>query len=347
MRFRPGLIARSALFLVVGSGVCVLSQPGCTGEGMSYYQTVLGHGPFDSYSGSSSQSQSSGGSSFFNQGGRGAVDPCSESTNRKYVRISMRSLVEGDYVHYFLVLIAYVNGETYPEGAVCADDTKIYTDAGYVEVPDGTEQTFGNYCIRGPALYYFHRGGQFRGAGSGTGTSGLSSAIGPAQGSSATYDSFFTSSGARMPIPNQIIFHNPGTGGGRSLKVSSNDADPCNDSNNDSGDANCDQDAFYYVDESDLRTGSTALGSGAGLRVPNEIQGTGCTCLGTDDPFQSLAPSGTAASDANCNEFLRGGLIEYVFLREDTEPPFPQLIWRVFDANGGLVHDFDPSAPRP
>lgn len=346
MRNRSGLIARSALCFLVGLSACVLLQPGCASGGMSYYQMVLGHSPFTNYSGSSGQPQGGGGSSFFDSGSRTNIDPCTEPLSRKIIRISMRSLCDGDYVHYFLILIAYVNGETYPDGAVCADDIQLYRNFGYVEIAEGREQVLGNYCIRGPALYYFHRSGQFRG-GSGTGGSSLGSAIAPAQGSSAAYDTFFTSSGAQVPIPNLILFHNPGTGGGRSLKVFPNRTDPCSLIIADFGVSDCNQDAFYYVDESDRMTGSTALGPGAGLRVPNDIQGTGCLCLGTEDAFQSLAPSGTSASRANCNEFLRGGRIEYVFLRDDTEPPFPQLLWRVTDQNGGIVHDFDPSAPRP
>jgi hypothetical protein len=113
------------------------------------------------------------------------------------------------------------------------------------------------------------------------------------------------------------------------------------------GDAECDQDAFYYVDENDLLTGSVELGVGSARRIPSEIQGTGCECTGFQDPYHVLAPSGTGALDADCNEFLRGGLIEYVFVREDTNPPYPQLLWRVTDQSGAEVHDFDARGPLP
>jgi len=286
-----------------------------------------------------------GESSFFDSGGRANVDPCSEPNARKFIRISMRNLSPDSYIHYFLVLIAYVNGETYPDGAVCPDDIDLYTASRYTEIPEGAEREFGNYCIEGPALLYFHDGGQFRRAG-GVGGAQLASAIAPAQGTNATFDSFFTSGGTPVPVPNLILFHNPGTGEGAALKISANDSAPC-DIMIVGGDPDCDQDAFYYVDDTDFITGSNALGIGAGRRVPSEIQGTGCECTGFQDPFQSLAMSGTTATGAGCNEFLRGGLIEYVFVREDTSPPFPQLLWRVTDQSGAEVHDFDPRGNVP
>ncbi|MBU0616211.1 MAG: hypothetical protein KKI02_00690, partial [Planctomycetes bacterium] len=260
---------------------------------------------------------------------------------------SMRNLAPDTYIHYFLVLIAYVNGEVYPDGAVCPDDVDIYTSQNYQEIPEGQEQEFGNYCIVGPALVRFHLGGQFR-TGGGVGGSQLGSAIGPAQGTSATYDNVFTSAGESVPVPNQIIFHNPGTGEGGALQISRSLTSPCDEASADlMVDSDCDQDAFYYVDDSDLFTGSIELGVGSTRRVPSEIQGTGCECTGFESPFQELAPSGTGALDARCNEFLRGGLIEYVFVREDTNPPYPQLLWRVTDQSGAEVHDFDPRGPLP
>ena len=256
----------------------------------------------------------------------------------------MQNLAPDAYVHYFLVLIAYVNGETYPDGAVCPDDVQLYTSFGYTEIPEGEREPFGNFCIEGPALIYFHNGGQFRSGGAGS--SQLASAIAPAQGTSGRYDSFFTSGGATVPIPNEILFHNPDTGDGQPLKVSRNTGFPC-DELFASGDPDCLQDAFYYVDESDLPTGTNTLGVGSNRRVPSEIQGTGCECTGFQDPFQSLAPSGTSGANARCNEFLRGGRIEFIFLREDTNPPFPQLIWRVTDQSGAEVHGFDSRANLP
>jgi hypothetical protein len=257
----------------------------------------------------------------------------------------MRNLNPDDYIHYFFVLIAYVNGDAYPDGAVCPDDVDLYTSFGYREIPEEGSEEFGNYCIEGPALIYFHRSGQFR-RGGGTGGSELASAIAPAQGTNATFDDFFTSGGASVPIPDQILFHNPGTGEGAALKISIGATSPC-DAIFVSGEPDCAQDAFYYVDEADLMTGSAALGAGSGRRVPSEIQGTGCACTGFQDPFQVLAPSGTTASNAECNEFLRGGLIEYVFVRDDTNPPYPQLVWRVTDQSGAEVHGFDPRASIP
>jgi hypothetical protein len=347
MRVQYRSIGPWALCLIAAFVACALLEAGCASGGLSYSQMVLGHGIFSNYTGSTPEPQSGGSGGFFDSGGRSNIDPCEETTSRKYIRISMRSLVTDSYVHYFLVLVAYVNGETYPNGAVCADDVKLYTDFGYTEIAAGAQQAFGNYCIRGPALLYFHKSGQFRSGGSGAGNSSLGSALGPAQGTSATYDNFFTSSGARVPVPNQIIFHNPGSGEGAALKVNPNSVGPCDIVVGDFGVSDCAQDAFYYVDESDLMTGSTATGVGSGLRVPSEIQGTGCQCSGFEDPYQTLAPSGTSASAAHCSEFLRGGRIEYVFFREDTNPPFPQLIWRVTDQNGATVHDFASNAPKP
>ncbi len=280
--------------------------------------------------------------------GSTSSDPCSETNSRKFVRISMRNLSE-DYVHYFLVMIAYVNGDTYPDGAVCEDDVQLYTSAGYIYVAEGVERTFGNYCIVGPALYYYHRNGQFRGAGT-SGASSLASAIAPAEGSSPTYDTYFTAAGASLPVPNQILFHNPGTGEGRTLKISENNPNPCDTGGTTASyDDSCDQDAFYYVDEDDLLVGSTALGFGSGRRVPNEIQGTGCGCGISSDPWAELGNSSLDASDvrdsdALCNVFLRGGRIDFIFLRDDTDPPYPQLVWQVTDSAGSRAHEFDSRA---
>lgn len=335
----------SALCLLAGIAMSSLGVAGCASNSAF---SLIGGNPY-TFAGSTDsgdEDTTGGSSSFFETGSRVSVDPCSESNSRKFVRISMRNLSPDDYIHYFLVLIAYVNGETYPDGAVCPDDIDLYTSFGYLEIPEGSEQEFGNYCITGPAVLYFHRSGQFKGGG-GTGGSQLASAIAPAQGTNATFDNFFTSSGASVPVPDEILFHNPGTGEGAALKISWNATSPCDAEAVIFADADCDQDAFYYVDESDMITGSVALGVGSGRRIPSEIQGTGCECVGFQDPYQSLAPSGTAASSARCNEFLRGGLIEYAFVREDTNPPYPQLLWRVTEQSGAVVHEFDSRADIP
>lgn len=271
----------------------------------------------------------------------GFTNPCNETQARKLVRISMRNQSQ-DYIHYFLVMIAFVNSEDYPTGGVCAADIPLYTSFGYTSVPAGSAQEFGNYCIPGPALVYFHRGGQFRGAG-GTGGAGLASGLAPAQGSTPSFDSFFTSAGAPVPVPDIILFHNPGnTAQGQALKVSRNIPSPCSTAVQTAGDPACQQDSFYYVDENDRIAGSTALGTGSGRRVPAEIQGTGCQCLGLSEGWQELAPSGQSASGAACNQFFRGGRIEYVFVRDDRDPPYPQLLVRVTDAGGARAQDFDP-----
>ena len=319
---------------------------GCAGSGGSRGPFELICTPFGTTGGSTTttgpgSSVSTSGS--VRAGARASVNPCSESQTRKFVRISMRNLAP-DYVHYFLILVAYVNGTTYPNGAVCPSDIALYTQLGYnVQVAEGQQLAYGNYCIKGPALIYFYRGGQFQGAGA----QGLASAIAPAQGTTATYDSFFGPSGQQVPVPDWIIFHNPGIGDGARLKVSFNAQDPCASSGSVGtlGTPNCQQDAFYYVDETDVRSGSTVLGAGSFRRVPDEIQGTGCTCgFGNSVAYQQLAPSGATAASALCNEFLRAGRIDYVFLRDDTDPPFPQLVWRVTDAGGGPAQSFDPRA---
>jgi hypothetical protein len=249
-----------------------------------------------------------------------------------------------DYIQYFLVLIAYENGDTYPAGAVCPDDVELYTSFGYTYVPEGSVRTFGNYCIVGPALFYFHLGGQFRTAGGTT----LGSAIAPAQGSLATYDSYFTNTGAQVPVPDVILFHNPGTTSeGRALRVAVTVGNPCNPVDSGISTPNCEQDSFYYVDERGVRAGSTVLGTGSYVRVPAEIQGTGCECGLGDLGYASLAPPGVVASTAACDQFLRGGKVEFAFLRNDTEPPIPQAVWRVSDAAGQRAHDFDERAGIP
>lgn len=280
----------------------------------------------------------------------GSGNPCNETQSRKFIRISLRNL-SADYIHYFLILIAYVNGDTYPDGAVCPDDIQLYVRNGYIQIREGDQIELGNICIRGPALYYYHENGQFRGA-TGSGSTALASAIAPAQGSAATYDAFFASAGASLPVPNAIVFHNPGTGEGAALKISRNDAAPCSDDPQQVGDPACRQDAFYYVDADDRITGSTALGFGSGRRVPDEIQGTGCSCGLSNDPWALLAPANLDASDisrqsAYCNRFLRGGRIDFAFVREDTDPPYPQLVWQVTDSRGSQAQQFDARADIP
>lgn len=343
------LLGRSVSGLFAGVVVSSLLASGCGGGGYSYYQMILGGGPlFYLPSGTEIATTGDTGeeSSFFDSSSGANVDPCSETNARKFVRISMRNLASDAYIHYFLILIAYVNGDAYPDGAVCPDDVDLYTQHGYQEIPEGEAEEFGNYCIEGPALLYFHLNGQFR-SGGGTGDTQLGSAIAPAQGTSPTYDNVFTSSGDQVPVPNVILFHNPGVGEGQYLKISPNSIGPCEIVILDSGIADCDQDAFYYVDESDIMVGTRVTGVGSGVRTPSEIQGTGCECTGFDNPHQELAPSGTGATDARCNQFLRGGLIEYLFVREDTNPPYPQLLWRVTDQSGTEVHDFDQRGPMP
>ena len=324
--------------------LAALTFVGCGGSGGAF--EFLGS-PFSSFTpqsvttGPTTSGVQSGTTSSGSQAS--AVDPCAETQSRKLIRISMRNQ-SSDFVHYFLVFIAFENSTTYPTGAVCPADRSLYTAFGYTYVPAGTTQPFGDYCIVGPALYYFHQAGQFRGTG-GTGASSLAAAIGPAQGATPTYDNAFTSAGLAVPVPDIILFHNPGSNAeGQSLKVSQSVASPCNPTGIQTADPVCAQDSFYYVDESDLRAGSTALGVGSGRRVPSEIQGTACECLGTALGYQILAASSSTATAARCDEFFRGGRIDYVFVRDDTNPPYPQLLWRVTDSSGARAHDFDSRA---
>lgn len=293
---------------------------------------------------------SGGGSGFFGGGAGAVTDPCQETVSRKFVRISMRNLSEDSFVHYFFVAVAFIRSDTYPQGAVCPDDVAIYTSFGYQEIPDGAALPFGNFCIAGPALVYFHLDGQFR-TGGGTGTSSLGSAIAPAQGAGApTFDNFFTSAGVQVPVPNVILFHNPGGASGSALKVSRSDPSPCAAGTVIISTSDCEQDAFYYVDELDLYSGSAALGPGSGRRVPAEIQGTGCSCAVVTQISQGeqalLSPT-ASATNRPCNSFARGGRIDYVFLRDDQNPPIPQLVWRVTDASGTVLHDFDSRVTVP
>ncbi len=329
------------------AGLCSAAIVGC---GVAGGPNQFFGSPFVNNTGGGGTVNVPGGTGTISGGGlsgndRTNTDPCTESQNRKFVRMSMRNTSD-DFVHYFLVLFAFVNGPEYPTGSVCEDDIALYTSFGYQYYPAGTAPVeFGNYCIDPPVLIYFHRSGQFRSAG-GSGGTGLASAIAPAAGSSATYDSFFSSAGQPVPVPDLIAFHNPGTGEGALLKISVNATNPCQAAVT-LGDPNCQQDAFYYVDDQDRLTGSTALGTGSGRRIPAEIQGTGCQCNGVNQPFAILAPGGLSASGANCNEFFRGGRVDFAFLRNDTNPPVPQLVWRVTDATGGVAHAFDPRSGVP
>jgi hypothetical protein len=328
---------------ILTGGLAFLAGTGCGGAGNAF--EFLGSpftyvGQAASTGGPGSTGRTTGGAT---SGSTTFTDPCAQPQTLKFVRISMRNQ-SPDYVHYSMVLIAFVNSTQYPLGAVCATDISLYTSSGYTSVPAGASVPFGNYCLTGPALYYFHKGGQFQSAATAAGGS-LASAIAPAQGTTPTYDGFFTSAGAMVPVPDQILFHNPGsTASGQALKVSRNNPAPCaTGTTTTTGDPSCQQDAFYYVDDSDRLAGSTALGFGSGRRVPSEIQGAGCECLGTSDAFQVLSPA-SSGQGAACNQFFRGGRIDYVFVRDDTDPPFPQLLWRVTDSNGTRVHDFDSRA---
>jgi hypothetical protein len=288
---------------------------------------------------------------------RSPGDPCTVPLARKFVTISMRNFSQ-DYVHYFFVAIAFIkvdttattpviptfDGTEFPNGAVCPADISLYTQRGYIPVGAGVSVEFGDYCITGPALYYYHRQGNFRIA-AGTSDAGLGSAIAPAQGSLPSFDNFFTSAGAQFPVPDLILFHNPGSGGGAALKISSPTPQPCSTSTTSTGAQPCVRDSFYYVAFDDVMIGSRQLGVGSGRRVPSEIQGTGCECQGSSQAYQILAPPNLRAAGANCNEFFRGGRIDYAFFEEDTTPPFPQLVWRVTDASGSVAHDYSPLSP--
>lgn len=319
---------------------------GCGGSSVSQLIGFLGTNPFlpPTGDGTGGGTGGTGGDSGFFGGGAGPdIDPCNESQSRKFVRVVMRNQNPDDFIHYFFVAVARINGDTYPDGAVCPDDIGLYESFGYVQIPEGQTQIFGNFCFTGPSLVYYHRQGAFQGAATGGGGANLASAIAPAQGTNPTFDSFFNASGAQIPVPNEIIFHNPGAGDGALLKVSINDLAPCDQTVN-VGDPDCLQDAFYYVDQSDLPSGSNTLGIGSFRRVPAEIQGTGCQVTGFQNPAQVLAGSGDNASTAADNEFLRGGTITYAFIRDDQTPAIPQLLWRVTDSGGALAHDFDPRA---
>lgn len=323
----------AGLATAVGMTLGVMSA-GCAGTG-----AFAGIGSPFGYTGGATQTVQPGGtgrtSGSAGSGDRSYGDPCQEEQARKFVRISMRNLSR-DYIHYFLVLVAEVDDGS-GTGAVCPDDVSLYTAFGYELIPSGTERAFGNYCFEGPALIYFHRNGQFRSA------QGLASSIAPAQGSTPTYDEFFGANGQPVPVPNFILFHNPGTSSeGRALKVADSRDFPCEDDVIETVDPICDQDSWYYVDQRDIRAGSTVIGRGSYVRVPADTQGTGCDCAISNQAYQVLAPTGANAGTALCSEFLRGGRIDYVFIRDDQEPPFPQLLTRVSDATGSRAHDFDP-----
>lgn len=289
-------------------------------------------------------------------GSAGTTDPCDETLSRKFVTITMRSYA-GDYVHYFFFAIAFVHVAddatedempvfdqvAYNSGAVCEADIGLYQQHGYNFVDTGQHQALGDYCLRGPALYYFHDNGDFRVA-AGSSDSGLGSAIAPGQGDLPTYDNFFTSAGAQLPVPDMILFHNPGTGNGAALKISVPTPNPCNIIIT-AGDAQCSRDSFYYVTYDDIMVGSRSLGPNSGRRVPSDIQGTGCKCLGNAEAFQPLAPPGVRGAAAKCNQFFRGGRIDFAFFEDDSTPQFPQLVWHVTDGAGTVVHDYDPLSP--
>jgi hypothetical protein len=332
------------------SGLVVASLLGCAGGGGSDLWDIWGTPYSITRTGGSTSGPGSTGRVPGSGSGSGstAVEPCAETQARKFVTISMRNYAT-DYIHYFLVLIAYVDdpATSEVEGAVCSTDVDLYTAAGYTLVAAGSTREFGNFCIVGPALYYFHRAGQFKGAG----TTGLAAGIGPAQGTSPTYDGYFGANGHSMPVPDRILFHNPGTSvEARALKFSTSYSAPCSSISIGTIDPDCEQDAFYYVDENDLRAGPALpldTPSGSSVRFPAQIQGTGCQCGVSNEPWAVLAPVGRTAATAQCNEYFRGGRIDFAFVRDDTEPPYPQLLWRVTDGSNSRVHDFDARARIP
>lgn len=349
MTIRCSRAVQFALAFASAGAMSLLWSAGCGGSSSDYVQ--LFNTPLfgeRTTTGTGTDNISTPGSDFFSGGGRTNTDPCDEPQSRKIITISMRSYDTADYIHYFLALVAFVETDEFT-GAVCQDDIAFYTSFGYEFIPDGSAVPFGNYCISGPALLYFHGAGAFRGAG-GSGDANLVAGIKPAQGTAPSFDNFFTSSGAQVPVPDLILWHNPGTGGGAQLKVSRSNPDPCSTGTTVANvDTDCAQDAFYYVDSGDRFSGSNTLGLNSGRRTPNEIQGTGCECgaFSATNFTQELAPSGTSAAQARCNEFLRGGRIDFAFIRDDLDPPIPQLLWRVTDAAGSVAHDFDPRADLP
>lgn len=323
---------------------------GCGGGAAFLLGSPLREGPFGDGTDDGGGVVGGGGGGVLGGGAGGVpLDPCDETLNRKFIRISMRNHNADDFIHYFVGFIAFVNGDVYPNGAVCEDDIELYTSFGYQQVPEGQLIAFGSYCVQGPALLYFHRNGQFRNAGSGNAS--LASAIGPAQGSGTpTFDNFFTSAGAQVPVPNVILFHNPGGPAGAPLRVSRGDPAPCEGGILIDPAGDCAEDSFYYVDDQDLPSGSAALGTGSSRRVPSEIQGTGCECptaIQVSQAEQGLIPPTTAIRNRACNGFARGGRIEYAFIRDDRNPPVPQLLWKVSDSTGSVIQDIDPRVDLP
>lgn len=330
---RSGLLARSSCLLAVLGGSAAIV--GCANNSVTSgvfapYFVTTGSAVTDTTTDTTTDG------SLFDTGSRVNLDPCDESNARKFVTISLRNDNDLDHIHYFLILVAFVNGDVYPDGAVCPDDVGLYRSFGYQEVTEGQSRSFGNYCIEGPALVYFHENGSF------VSGSGFAAAIPPAQGQIPTFDDEFTSSGLLTPVPNQIIWHNPGFGGGAQLNTSVLPVEACNIIDTALITAVCSQDAFYYVDETDQPAGTISLGQGSAIRTGSDIQGTDCQAGFGNFSGSQLAPSSASASDALDNEFLRGGFIEYVFIRNDTQPPIPQLVWRVTDSAGAIAQDFDP-----
>lgn len=326
--------------LLAGAGAFSLfvGLYGCSGGSDTL---LIGRSLFSDFVGTGSGGGSGGGGGGGGVGGvtdctpRGDIDPCSEPTGRKFVTISMQNLDTDDFVHYFFIAVAFQRDDTadptvdplHAFGGVCPTDSALYTQNGYTffDSTSGDAATIGGYSFPTPVYIYFHLGGDFENAGG-----SLASAIAPANSGQPTFDATFTSNGFDIPVPDLILFHNPGTGDGAALRVSTLTGIPCQ------------RDAFYYVDDQDRRVGSNAIGTGSSRRVPNEIQGTGCRVNGSNaDPFQRLAPSCTDTNTRLLDEFARGGRIEYAFRRVDESPPIPQLVWRVTDDQGGQWQDFD------
>ncbi len=151
MRRSNSFSMRLSRTLRVASVTLVAAMAGCGAGGSPY--SLFGS-PFTNYVGRTGSGgngtgiQIGGGNQL---GSRDDSDPCTLDDARKFVSVSMRNY-STDYVHYFVVFIAFVRGDVYTDGAVCADDEALYLRNGYTKVNAGSQVTFGSYCLQGPVL---------------------------------------------------------------------------------------------------------------------------------------------------------------------------------------------------
>ncbi len=281
--------------------------------------------------------------------------------NRRLL-LTLRNKLTDRYIHYHLILIAFVEDIT-------PGDEARYLNFGYHHYPSGT--TIGCYTFTQNLYLYYHNNGKFRSDVSNP-TSTMLSGIAPASSSSTPrVDSFFGN--REVPLPSVILFHDPGTTvpspfntgrGSSTINPGLHTISSCVSCDR------CAQAGWYYVQSNDTPIGIASActigrditAKGRYYRVPGEIQGTvcyDCTSEAGTLPIailntahwlhNSAAGTGTGPlgpglpTDVRCHEFYADSVIVYTFgnAADAVQPggtATPSLVWDVRSRNGDVIH---------